>query len=113
MNARILSLALAFGFAIPAAYAGDPTYKSTMPDGRVVYGESPQPGAKHVDKLAAPPEVTGVVVADEQAKATASRIVPPPGPGVAVIPEKKREPTKAAVQAYQGNVSDKLPVRSY
>jgi hypothetical protein len=113
MNARTCTLALVMGLAIPAAYAGDPMYKSTMPDGRIVYGESPQPGAKRIDKVAAPPEVTGVVVADDAAKAAASRIVPPPGPGVAVIPDKVRPPTKAAVQALQQNVSDKLPARSY
>ena len=113
MNARPCMLALALAVVIPAASAADPVYKSTMRDGRVIYGESPQPGAKRVDKVAAPPEVSGVVVADEQAKLQASRIPPPPGPSVGVIPEPKREPPKAASQALQQNTSDKLPVRSY
>jgi hypothetical protein len=37
-------------------------YKSTMPDGKVVYGEKPEPGAKQVDTMAAPPPKTGTTV---------------------------------------------------
>jgi hypothetical protein len=37
-------------------------YKSTMPDGKVVYGEKPEPGAKQVDKVAPPPAQTGNTV---------------------------------------------------
>jgi hypothetical protein len=112
MNARICTLALALGLVIPGAYAADPVYKSTMPNGRVIYGESPQPGAKRVDKIAAPPEVTGVVVADEAAKNDARRIPVPTGPAVAIIPEKPRETPLPATQALQQNPQDKLPSRS-
>ena len=112
MNARTCTLALALGLALPGAYAADPVYKSTMPNGRVVYGESPQPGAKRVDKIAAPPEVTGVVVADDAAKSAAARIAVPAGPAVGVIPEKPRDPPMPATQALQHNPQDKLPSRS-
>jgi hypothetical protein len=37
-------------------------YKSTMPDGKVVYGEKPEPGAKQVDTVTAPPPKTGTTV---------------------------------------------------
>jgi hypothetical protein len=113
MNARICTLALALGFALPAAYAADPVYKSTMPNGRVVYGESPQPGAKRVDKVAAPPEVAGIIVADDAAKARAAQIEAPAGPRVSVLPEQKRESPQAASQGLRYNPTDKLPSRSY
>jgi hypothetical protein len=112
MNARTCTLALALGLAIPGAYAADPVYKSTMPNGRVIYGESPQPGAKRVDKIAAPPESAGIVVADEAAKSQAQRIQPP-GPTVGIIPEPKRESPRPAQQALEQNVGDRLPSRSY
>jgi len=35
-------------------------YKSTMPDGRVIYGAEPAPGAKRVETLKPPAENTGV-----------------------------------------------------
>jgi hypothetical protein len=35
-------------------------YKSTMPDGRVIYGAEPAPGAKRVETLKPPAESTGV-----------------------------------------------------
>jgi hypothetical protein len=35
-------------------------YKSTMPDGHVIYGAEPAPGAKRVETLKPPPENTGV-----------------------------------------------------
>src|SRR4030095_466306 len=46
-------------------------YKSTMPDGKVVYGERPAPGAAKVEKMEPPPPKTGVtgLTADEKALA--------------------------------------------
>ena len=43
---------------IAAPAAAQELYKSVMPDGKVVYGEKPEPGAKHVEKLAPPPPKT-------------------------------------------------------
>jgi predicted nucleic acid-binding Zn-ribbon protein len=45
-------------------------YKSTMPDGRVVYGEKPETGAKRVDKVEAPPPQTGTTVLTPAEKQT-------------------------------------------
>jgi hypothetical protein len=86
-----------------------------MPDGRIIYGESPQPGAKRVDKVPAPPESTGVLVATPQDKIRADKFESelPKSAGVAVIPDKVRPPTGPAVQGRQGNSMDKLPQRSY
>lgn len=47
---------------IAAPAAAQELYKSVMPDGKVVYGEKPEPGAKHVEKLAPPPPKTGATV---------------------------------------------------
>lgn len=52
-------------FALLAVASGtyaQTMYKSTMPDGKVVYGENPEPGAKQVDKVASPPAQTGNTV---------------------------------------------------
>src|SRR5690348_3131387 len=92
MKPTILSLVLVLG-AAGSAYAIDPVYKSTMPDGRVIYGEVPQPGAKRVDKIAAPPESAGVTVATQDDKARAEKAFPsttPSGPSVGVIPQRER-----------------------
>ena len=48
--------------AVASGAYGQPLYKSTMPDGRVVYGEKPEPGARQVDKVVPPPAQTGNTV---------------------------------------------------
>jgi hypothetical protein len=55
-----------------AASAGAQTvYKSIMPDGSVVYGEKPAPGAKKTETIETPTAKTGVtaVTPEEQARA--------------------------------------------
>jgi hypothetical protein len=113
MNSHTLSLALTLALSAFAAHAADPTFKSTMPDGRVIYGESPQPGAKRVDKVPAPPETTGVVVASPEDTARAQRIEVPARAGVAVIPQPVRPPTRSEPLGYQGNTNNDLPKRGY
>ena len=58
-------------FAMPAV--AQPVYKSTMPDGRVIYGPQPQPGAKKVDTVNAPPASTGATAVTPAEKATAEK----------------------------------------
>lgn len=61
-------------FGASAALAQQPVYKSTMPDGRIVYGEKPTPGAAKVETIEAPPAKTGVTTAltpEEKARAQA------------------------------------------
>lgn len=69
MTYRNLIAALAL-LAAPAIVWADPIYKSTMPDGRVIYGEEPYPGAQRVDKVGAP-AASGAVLStkDEQSRA--------------------------------------------
>jgi hypothetical protein len=61
MVKRFSSLALVLLLAASGA-AAQTMYKSTMPDGKVVYGEKPEPGAKHVEKMAPPPPKTGTTI---------------------------------------------------
>jgi hypothetical protein len=112
MYSRILALAGTLAIGVCAAHAGEPVYKSTMADGRIVYGESPAPGAKRVDKVAAPPETAGIVVASPQDKERANQI-PQGKASVAVIPAPVRPPTRAAIQGETFNGGDRLPVRGY
>ena len=37
-------------------------YKSTMPDGKVIYGEKPAPGAQRVETIASPPPKSGITI---------------------------------------------------
>ena len=57
--------------AATGAFAQQKMYKSVMPDGRVVYSEKPEPTAKKVDTVDAPPAKSGVtlVTPDERARA--------------------------------------------
>lgn len=69
-----LAASLAIGLALVAAgAAAQVVYKSTMPDGKVVYAEKPVPGAKRVDRIDPPPAKTGTTLAtpDEIARAEA------------------------------------------
>jgi hypothetical protein len=49
-------------------------YKSTMPDGKVVYGENPAPGASRVDKMEPPPAKTGVTGLTPEEKTRAQQL---------------------------------------
>ena len=101
------AVALVLALAATATFAADPVYKSTMPDGRIVYGEVPMQGAKRVDKVAAPPEQSGVVVATQEEKSRAAGIQPQQG-GVSVIPQAPKYPAKAAQQGYLANPGGNL-----
>ena len=105
--AAVLGLAFA-----SAAAARDPVYKSTMPDGRVIYGESAMQGAKRVDRVAAPPESAGIITATPEEKSRAASLVTPTG-AVTVIPQPVRAPLQPAQQAYTANPERSLSRRTY
>ena len=44
-------------------------YKSTMPDGKVIYGEKPVPGAQRVETVTPPPPKSGITVVTPADKA--------------------------------------------
>ena len=73
LKASIVASVLTLSFFAAGAPA-QTVYKSTMPDGKVVYGEKPAPGAKRVDKIDPPPATTGTTVITPQEKARAEQI---------------------------------------
>ena len=71
MHVTILkSLAFAALAAASAAQA-QVVYKSTMPDGKVIYTEKPVPGATRVDTIEPPPAKTGMSSLTPEEKARA------------------------------------------
>lgn len=79
--------------AYAASGGAQPVYKSTMPDGKVVYGEKPVAGAKRVDTIEPPPAKTGVTGLTAEEKARAEKLA--------------RERSAAAASAEQsGNALD-------
>lgn len=67
----LFAVVAALVVSMPAA--AQPVYKSTMPDGRVVYGPQPAPGAKKVETVAAPPRTTGATAITPGEKAAAEK----------------------------------------
>ncbi len=71
---RISTLVLALTLGAPGAFA-QTMYKSTMPDGKVIYGEKPAPGAKQVETVTPPPPKPGItIVTPEEKKQVDQRI---------------------------------------
>lgn len=68
MRAQILAVFLAATLAAGFAVAADPVYRSVMPDGRVLYGDAPEPGAKHTKKIPPPRSSTGTIVITPEEK---------------------------------------------
>ena len=106
-HARLLFLALAFA---SAAYADD-VYRSVMPDGRIVYGESAFPGAKSVKKVPSqPPSGVQTVTPGEVARAGAMQ---PHTGGVTVLPQPRPQdpyqPSVAGSGATYGTGPGPLP----
>lgn len=112
MSPVMSAVAVVLALGASGVVAADPVYKSTMPDGRVVYGESPMQGAKRIDKVAAPPEHAGVLIASQEDKAKAASI-PQPSTGVAVIPQPVRQPVRPAQQGYSANPNGALSTNRY
>jgi hypothetical protein len=71
---RLSTIASLFVFCAATSGAWAQTvFKSTMPDGRVVYGEKPAPGAKRVDKIEPPPAKTGMTAITPEEKTRAQQ----------------------------------------
>jgi hypothetical protein len=94
---RLPALLLALLAASLPAAAAQTLYKSTMPDGKIVYGEKPAPGAKRVDTIEPPPAQTGVTAVTPQEKARLQN--PPPGAApqqsTAAVDDARRQLQKA------------------
>ena len=113
MKTAIAPLALLSALAAPAVFAADDIFRSVLPDGRVVYGESPFPGAKIVDRIPPPPASTGTVVVSPAEKARGAQSLPDRGPGgVVVLPHAPRESPSPAQQG-RALTNRQLPKPAY
>jgi hypothetical protein len=113
MTLRSGLLVLALGLAVSSTALAEDVYKSTMPDGSVAYGESPQPGAKRVEKIDARAAVNGAIVATPQEKQRAQSLTAQSSsPAIAVIPQAARDP---APSLQQGTINPPgvMPKRGY
>jgi hypothetical protein len=110
MKSIVSPLFLALVLAAPGAMAAEDLYRSTMPDGSVRYGEAPDPGAKSVKKVPAPPPATGVTVITPEEKA---RGFPPVQQGGTVVipPSGGKPPPLPATGTFQAPSG--VPTRSY
>ena len=72
-SSGLKSLALAALLGLSGTAQGQPLYKSTMPDGKVVYSEKPVPGARRVDTVEPPPAKAGITAATDAEKARAAQ----------------------------------------
>ena len=87
---KALAISIVLVLSSPLALAADESYRSVMPDGSIRYGAAPEPGAKQVKKIPAPPAKTGTIVITNQEKNNAERIRTPEG-SAAVMPPQARE----------------------
>jgi hypothetical protein len=97
-----------------AAFA-DTVYRSTMPDGSVVYGQSPQAGAKVLRQVSPTPASSGVitVTAEELERGRSLGGVPQPSaPAVSIVPLPARE-RPPELQQGRERTRYMLPERAY
>lgn len=111
MKALVSPLFLALTLAASGALAAEDMYRSTMPDGSVRYGESPEPGARSVKKVQPPPPATGVTVVTPGERGRTFDA--PPGGGVAVLPQQDRPPTQPAYQGQTFGPGTDRPKSAY
>ena len=109
MKSVVSPLFLALALSASGAMAAEDIYRSTMPDGSVRYGESPDPGAKSFKKVPPPPPATGVSVVTPEEKGR--QVVQPQG-GVSVIPPPSGKPPQAPGTG-QLQAGDRIPQRPY
>ena len=109
MKPILSSLALALALTAPCAYAAEDIYRSTMPDGSIRYGESPDPKAKSVKKVPAGPAQTGVIVVRPGEKAAG----PEATGGAVVLPPPPHQSTDLMGQGGLRINPDSMPRRGY
>jgi hypothetical protein len=105
-------LMLLLSLAASGPALAEEVYKSTMPDGSVVYGESPQPGARKVEKIDARAAVSGAVIATPHDKQRADQIGSNSSPSVGVLPQAQRDPAPA-LQSGTMSQPGTMPKRGY
>jgi hypothetical protein len=109
LSPALLTLALVI---VSGTATADDVYKSIMPDGSVMYGESPQPGARKAEKIDSRAAISGAIVATPEDKQRANQISSPQAASVGVIPQPVREPAPPLVQGTI-NPPGVMPRRGY
>ena len=111
MRSQLLATFIAAAVVALSATAGEPTYRSVMPDGSVRYGEAPEAGAKEAKKLPPARAATGTVLVTPEEKRKALGLQSLPG-GTVVLPP----PARAGEPALESGVLQsppRLPERRY
>ena len=108
MKPILSPLVLALALTVPWAYAAEDIYRSTMPDGSIRYGESPDPKAKSVKKVPAGPSQTGVIVVRPGEKASQA-----PAGGVATLPSPPQQSPDLLGQGTLRTNPQSMPKQGY
>jgi hypothetical protein len=111
MRAPSLTVVVAAAVIGAPAIAADPVYRSVMPDGRVLYGEAPEAGAKQTRKITPPRASTGTILVSPEEKRKAEGVKPEPG-GTVVLPRASR-PTQVPLESGVLQAPNSLPERRY
>ena len=109
MNLRTLFAVAALLTAAVPAHA-DEIYRSVMPNGDVLYGETAHPAAKLVSKVQRPP--SGVTVVTPGDRARAAQIQPRRGGASVIAPKQRTSPDGGAASGTTYG-STSLPKREY
>lgn len=108
ITCSILALSLA-----ASSVLAQTVFKSTMPDGKVVYGEKAAPGAAKVETIEPPPPKTGVGGLTPEEKARAAQLAKDlanPGKTAAPAPDRAAEARKLVQQAEAAREAGKEPL---
>jgi hypothetical protein len=111
MRAQTIAVFVAATLTAASAVAADPVYRSVMPDGRVLYGEAPEPGAKYTKKMPPARASTGTIVVTPEEKQKVQPMEPQRG-GTVVLPR----PPRAKDPPFESGVMQSpaaLPERRY
>lgn len=109
MRNVMIRLAAVLSLSAGASVFAQEIYRSTMPDGSVRYGESPEYGAKRVKKMPAVPISTGTTIVSPAEKNR--RFAPQPG-GTVVMSPPRREIPPPHEQGLLQTKPTSLPTRS-
>ena len=100
MRFQVLLITLAF---TALAAHGEPVYRSVMPDGRIIYGDKPAPGAKEAKEVTlSKPNIIAPVSTKPPAAKPAPNAKPGDsgaGPDAVRIAQEKLDAAKAALEA--------------
>ena len=88
-----------------AGLSAQPVFKSTMPDGKVVYGEKPAPGAAKVETLEPAPAKTGVIGLTPEEKALAEQLGKQRAAGATAAAASQRNVEEARRQFQQAEAA--------